>query len=377
MKATISQIFDYFPGNHGLTEEIIYDFQPTSERDRIPIFSGSKDNIVPIDFICANAKNNEGQEIEYFQGPCLILTKDGSAGLLTYKERGMFTLNHHACVLKVKETWKDKLDQEWFAYQYKERLLQYVTSKSDNRVFSTEWFDRILFEIPDYPIQVDLRNKKKKLSILQNHLAGLKLNLEKITRGIVPSIKGEMAGLSKIFDFRGGNGGLTEEFIYSNQPNDVDKKIPILSSATLKVNMMGYVSVEAKPNGKKLKIFLGPCILVARNGYAGTMTYIEKGKFATNDHAYILTPKKKWFKKINLRWFVHQYQELFYNLVTSKSDNATFNKEYAEKQRVMMPSINIQNRIAEKLLKIDNLVENMEKTEEQIKMLLGCEVQSA
>ena len=125
---------------------------------------------------------------------------------------------------------------------------------------------------------------------------------------------------------------------------------------------------------KKLKIFNGECILIARNGYAGTMTHLNNVEFTINDHAYVLTPKIEWKNKINLRWFVYQYQELFYNIISSKSDNATFNKTYAEKQTIIIPDKDFQDRVAEKLLKIDCLIEELEKTNEQIEKLLFCEI---
>ena len=180
--------------------------------------------------------------------------------------------------------------------------------------------------------------------------------------------------LKDCFHFKGGNSGLTEDFVYNNQPSTEDEKIPILSSATKKANLMGYISNKAMPDEKKLKVFSGECVLIARNGYAGTMTYMNDVKFTTNDHAYVLIPKKEWKDKINLRWFAYQYQELFYNLITSKSDNATFNKQYAEKQLVTIPDKEFQDGVAEKLLKTDHLIEELEKANEQIGKLLSCEI---
>jgi hypothetical protein len=113
---------------------------------------------------------------------------------------------------------------------------------------------------------------------------------------------------------------------------------------------------------------------VARNGYAGSMKYIETGEFTTNDHAYVLTPKTAWEGKVNLRWFSHQYQALFHNLVTSKSDNATFNKEYAEKQETIIPDISIQNSIAEKLLKLDRLFENVKSLKRKTEGLINFQI---
>lgn len=137
---------------------------------------------------------------------------------------------------------------------------------------------------------------------------------------------------------------------------------------------MGFISKNAKVGGSQIKVFKGDSILIARNGYAGTMTYIKDQEFTTNDHAYVLTIKKQWKDKINFRWFAYQYQELFYNLVTSKSDNATFNKEYAERQKIKIPDILVQNEIAEKLEKIDILVSKLEQAKTKVDKLLEYEV---
>lgn len=180
--------------------------------------------------------------------------------------------------------------------------------------------------------------------------------------------------LGNIINFGGGNSGLTEEFVYNNQPNSLEERVPILSSATLDINLMGYISRFANPSNKKLKIYKGPCVLVARNGYAGTMTYIPKGEFTINDHAYVLTVKKKWCDRVNLRWFAYQYQGLFYNLVTSKSDNATFNKEYAEQQTIALPSRSFQDKIAEKIKELDDMLNLLEKLKNEIELIKNTEM---
>lgn len=92
------------------------------------------------------------------------MTKDGSAGLLTYKDTNeVFTINHHACVLKLKEEWKEKLHLRWFAHQYQNRFFEVVTSKSDNGVFSTEWFERLKFEVPLYDEQMRIWGKLERV----------------------------------------------------------------------------------------------------------------------------------------------------------------------------------------------------------------------
>lgn len=377
LKIKILDAFDYFPGNHGLTEEVIYSWQPTNEEESNPIFSGSKDNILPIGYIQKNAKNNKEEDISSFNGECLILTKDGSAGLFTYKNEGNFTVNHHACILKIKCGWENKINLEWFAYQYQKRLYQYVTSKSDNGVFSTKWFDKILFEVPDdYNLQLRQKDKKRKLNYIFECIKNQHQHLKKLVINSKTELKtGEFYSMKQIFHFKGGNSGLTGDFIYNNQPNIENESIPIFSGATLKTNSMGCISKSALLKNKKMKIFNGSSILVARKGYnAGTITYIDNGEFTINDDAYVLVPKKEWKNKINLRWFLYQYQDLFYNIVSSKSDNATFNKTYAKKEKVIIPDKDFQDRIAEKLLKIEHLIEELERTNEHIEELLFCEI---
>lgn len=180
--------------------------------------------------------------------------------------------------------------------------------------------------------------------------------------------------IGTVFEVDGGNAGLTEEFIYENQPTTVEESIDILSSATVESNLMGKINRHTMLDGESLKIFSGPCILVARNGFAGTMRYIKNGEFTTTDHAYVMTLKPEWKKKVNLRWFVFQHQELFYNLITSKSDNATFSKEYAETRKIILPDITTQNRIADKLNDIDDLVTQLDELKKQAVLITQSKI---
>jgi len=370
--ATISQMFDYFPGNHDLTEEIIYDYQPVNYLERIPIFSGSQDNIMPIGYIGKKAKNKKGKDVSFFENSCLILTKDGSSGMMTYRDHGIFTINHHACILKVKEEWKGKVDPQWFAQQFQQHLFQVVTSKSDNRVFSTEWFDRLDFQIIPFPLQLRQKNKKNKLNKLKKALHVIRKEIDfLLDQYCTTKISGEISyPLSEILRIKGGNSGLTEEFIYNNLPATEEDKIEILTGATLKRNYMGFISRNATLKKKNFKIFEGPAILVIRKGIAGKMTYISKGNFTTNDDVYVIRPKKLWKNKINLEWFISKYQQLFYKIVTSKSANATFSKEYAKRLRVYLPPIEEQDRIVQKLIPLKVFFQKLKEIENKIDGIL-------
>ena len=137
---------------------------------------------------------------------------------------------------------------------------------------------------------------------------------------------------------------------------------------------MGYISKNIPSSHLQLKIFKSPAILITRKGNAGTMNYISDYEFTTNDDAYVMTLKEEWVGKINLIWFINQYQELFFNLVTSKSDNGTFNKSYAERQFVKIPDINFQNEIANKIILKEKIVKSMQQLENKAEYLLNSKI---
>jgi len=150
--------------------------------------------------------------------------------------------------------------------------------------------------------------------------------------------------------------------------------VSVLSAATVESNLMGKVSRSTKILDTPIKIFSPPAILIIRNGYAGKMIYIDSSDFTTTDHAYVMTVKKEWKNKVNLRWFAFQYQELFKNLVTSKSDNATFNKLYAEKKLVNLPDIKIQNQLAEKIEEFESLQKKLSSLKSEISKIIKSEI---
>jgi hypothetical protein len=65
-------------------------------------------------------------------------------------------------------------------------------------------------------------------------------------------------------------------------------------------------------------------ILVIRNGKAGTTFFLNKGKYAITDHAYILSLKESCKYAVSLKWLMLQYRHPFLDYV-STSPNVTWN----------------------------------------------------
>lgn len=372
----LGNIFDFRGGNSGLTEEFIYNNQSSTIDGQIPIFSGSATENNPMGFISDGAKPH-GKPLKVFYKTSLIVVRKGKAGKMKYITNNRFATNDDVYVLIPKKEWKDRIDLKWFMYQYQNMFYNLVTSKSDNATFNKDYAEKQRVIMPDLTEQLAQIKDKLYLETLKSENLKLIDSIEDLKNQTKMFLQEKARiTLSEIFNFIGGNSGLTEELIYNNQPKTDDDRTPILSSATLEANLMGHISRESLLSNKMI-VFTGDCILVARNGYAGTMTYISDGEFTTNDHTYVLIPKKEWKDRINLRWFVYQYQDLFYSLITSKSDNATFNKEYAEKQKIMVPDKDaVQDIIAERLFMLDKSVQDLEEANRQINKLLQTEMLS-
>ncbi len=354
---TIGNIFNFISETN-LIEEDFY-----NHTGDYPVYSGQTENQGIVGKI-----DNYNQKL-----PCVTFSTYGSAGKIFYIE-GKFTIGRNCMGLRPKDKYINKINLKWFSFSfqnlfYRLRIGDPKGQKSLNKLL----LQRVIIKIPDIDIQERQLKKYENLSYLKKYLNKTLSNLCNATYFYKDYSVDSIVAIDKLntfIDILGGNSGLTKEFIYHNLPEIEEEKIEILTGATLERTAMGFISKNAKPDNKKLKIFEGPALLVARNGYAGTMTYISKGKFTTNDHAYVLTPKKAWKDKINLEWFMSEYQELFWKIVTSKSDNATFSKEYAERQIIKLPNINVQNKIVQKVHPFKNLINKLKSIENRIDKLL-------
>lgn len=230
--------------------------------------------------------------------------------------------------------------------------------------------------ISQIPIKIPELERQRKIGELRfrkenavKTITEIKIEIENTIRNIKVQNenKKRKEKLKKIFKISGGNDGLTREFIYKNQPSNSEDALKVYSGATTQEGELGYLSKKAP-----IKIENGPAIVVVRKGKAGWMEFMEDEHFAINDDAYVMKPKDGW--DVNLTWFINQYQELFFNIVTSKSDNGTFSKSYAEEQSIELPEIKVQNEIAYKLKKYNELVEKLKILNIQIEKLLEKQI---
>lgn len=167
--------------------------------------------------------------------------------------------------------------------------------------------------------------------------------------------------IKEFFIISGGNSGLTEEFIYYNQPKSEKDAVKVYSGSTISSYNLKSVSKNSfiVKNGvkKPLKRFNGQGIVIVRKGRAGFLTLVHENDYTINDDAYILNVKKKYTNDINLLFILHHIKGVAKECVSSsgKGKNATFNKTLFEESYINIPKIEEQCEIAKELNKIINI----------------------
>jgi restriction endonuclease S subunit len=357
---TIGNIFDFIP-ERNLTEEYFYEHV-----GEFPVYSGQTVDEGIVAYI----------DTYFHEGEMLTFTTYGVGAGKIFSRNGKFTVGRNCMGLKLKQNYISQIILDWFKYKYQNLFYRLRIGDVDGqRSLNKILLENISIEIPDKEIQLqelagyrNIENAVLKLEKLNSNVDAL-LNYKFTFK---PKYQDK---IENILTSKGGNSGLTEEFVYYNLPTDEYDSIPIYSGATQTENYLGSISRNARPNNSQLKIFKAPSILVVRKGLAGKMFYIDKGEFTTNDDAYVFSLKNEWKNKVNLLWFSYHFQELFFNLVTSKSDNATLNKEYVLKQTIELPDkVRFQDKIAEKIEHLFKTIENNNSKLKSLKSLLEFQI---
>lgn len=185
-------------------------------------------------------------------------------------------------------------------------------------------------------------------------------------------------GKAKIFfKIEGGNSGLTEEFIYSNQPNNEKESVTVYSGATQKNNMLKKIKTTAKIKNKNIKLFDDEGILIIRKGKAGNLIHITDKRYTLNDDAYIMQIREKYKDKINIKYLLFAINNEIEKCITSNNGgNQTFNKTLFDESIIELPDLTYQNKLVEeyeKLYKIKRKVEeNIDKVNDILKSIPKC-----
>ena len=312
-------------GNYALTDEAIYASIQNGDK-LIPLYGENKKHTSSERMISASAKTKKGVPITVFSGEGVIISLDGSAGSMTYKNGEQFALNHHAGFITLRNEAKGKVNLEFFAI-YLQSFYRSLGVSDGSKTLSLTQIYKEEFNLPSYEIQCRALNALKRIQPRINQLQTIRCKLiallEKELNIEYMNYQAKSVPVNSCIDYMSGNTGLTEEFIYQTLQLK-GARYEVLSSATEERTMMGLVPI-CSIGGKELKVFEGKeGLLVTRNGKAGRTRYLPPGKYTINDHAYILFQKPTPKYQIDLRWLSIQYRKEFLAYVSS-ADNGTWN----------------------------------------------------
>ena len=125
-------------------------------------------------------------------------------------------------------------------------------------------------------------------------------------------------------------------------------------------------------NGKQLEVFEDrEGILVISNGKAGTTFFLEKGRYAITDHAYILFLKESCPYKIAIKWLMTQYRQTFLSY-TSGADNATWNMTgFFTDTTIDIPEYSEQAESVRQYDRLESVRLSLRELEDRIERLLS------
>ena len=362
-------------GNYALTDESVYASIQNGD-EFIPLYGGNKGHCNTERRISASAKTQKGTPITVFEGEGIIISLDGSAGSMTYKNNERFALNHHAGFITLREDAIERVNLEFFAI-YLQEFYRSISVSDGSKTLSLTQIYNEEFNLPPYDVQCraikEIMKTASKVESLLKIKARLESLIEKGISGNYSSFQAKELPISKCIDYMSGNTGLTEEAIYHTLQHETEL-YDVLSSATEERTMMGKIPM-CMINGHPLKVFENkPGLLVTRNGKAGLTRFLEPGKYTINDHAYILFVKDDIPYEIDLRWLGIQYRKTFLSYASS-ADNGTWNMTgFFEHTRIDIPDIQEQIKIVDTIERIQRIIDRIDSIITRYRDLLKKEI---
>ena len=144
-------------GNYALTDEAMYASIKNSDK-MIPLYGGNQSHKYTDRKVSITAKTKKGESIRVFQREGIIISLDGSAGSMTYKNREIFALNHHAGFITLKQGVEKKVLLEYFALFF-QNFYRSLSISDGSKTLSLEQIYSEEIELPPYDVQVRIMNK--------------------------------------------------------------------------------------------------------------------------------------------------------------------------------------------------------------------------
>lgn len=322
MKKLISELFFSINSNSKYTEEYAY--------------NNSGDYIV-IDGSTQGFEYKLKIDTYDYSGMVIAVTTVGYyAGHVSYYDGKFSVGNNVSCYMLTEEARKMNIDIRYFVFKLFRISKNIISGEAGGyAALNTTKFENSYIEIDS----IEKQNEIIEFMKVREDLLKFELKIEEKSKLInnlqLCNMEGEKHPIHKILDVCGGSSFLTEEFLYNNSDN-LEERIPVYTGA---VNFSGkYVN-----KNKARKIF-NDCLKITRKGQAGALAYID-GEFTINDDAYVLKIKEKYKKVINVYFLQFYLSTIISKAVSAEDGNGTFNKTKFKAMEIVLPRIDIQNKI--------------------------------
>ena len=365
----IKDIFECLSGNSDLTEEFIYKHVNLRDDEMYTVLSSSTDEFENMGFIPL-CKNSKSQNIRVFKNKKgILIARNGKAGTMRFLPEGLYTINDHAYILYIKQSFKErypilKTEEEtflkYFISAYSTQVKGFATNNDNATWNKTSFFQQ--FGINEADVTTENLEKFKKTNenlektaqVIQS-LTQKVMAIDEKYISIDPPSNKELVLLNKIFNYCSRNDALSNEGIYYRQPNGND--LSVLSGSS---NNIYYGKIN-KDSTKIHYLENTQCLHLISRGNAGKLTFIPKGDYATNTNAFLLylNPTFKKENKIDtehkeeivLKYYLSYLQPIFFE-ISSKSDLGVFPLTNAMNS-LFIPAIPYSTKIEKVVLTIE------------------------
>lgn len=360
---SVKKIFEILSGNSGITEEIIYSYT-VDKRTKYQVLSSSTIKETNLGFI-PQCHNGKGNLISIFENKLgILVARNGKAGLMSFLDKGQYTINDHAYILYLKEEFKslnninNEKDEEiflkWFIYKHQNSLYEY-SSNSDNGTWNKTGFMKFFeIEIDNKKTQSIYATRFNSINSLYNKLLTIDNKIELLLNKNISldiSKYEETVKLNQILSYASRNDALSEEGIYNNVRDENEGVISVLSGS-LSQSVYGEIGINTN---KVHYISNRQGLVVTSRGKAGKLRFLKKGTYATNTNAFIFYINDEIKNELNIRneqdetkylKFLKIYLEPIFINLSSNSDVSVFplTKIFKEME---LPFIKLNDEIKE------------------------------
>ena len=366
----IDDVFNVYGGNSNLTEKNIYANKPLNESTSARIVSSSLLDSTTMGVIDKNAII-ERKRIKTFDCPCIIISRNGNAGMASYCNE-LIAPTDHAYVVTIKEHFKNKINIQWFSLVCNSITLKCISNEDSNATFSKNLFlnQDIPHPLPTITEQNAIVEKYNRLKILEQKIS---MEINKINEICLLELKLSKyvtLTMSDIANLNKGSSKISEEMIYKNNDSN---GIPVYSSATENNGIMGKISTECyeqfpkQGNSNELTW--------ATNGYAGKVFYRDTAYLYSEKCGRIVI-KEQYQNKILPQYLCFILNQVTHKYTTAESNNGKLDIINMKKVKVNIPvtndekfDIDLQNQIVELYNKLEFIKNTLCNIKNKISLL--------